>query len=29
VLSDPVLRKRYNEFGEENGIRPDGGFGKY
>ncbi|EIE90489.1 hypothetical protein RO3G_15200 [Rhizopus delemar RA 99-880] len=26
VLSDPVLRKRYNEFGEENGIRPDGGF---
>ncbi|KAI8639250.1 X-domain of DnaJ-containing-domain-containing protein [Parasitella parasitica] len=26
VLSDPALRKRYNEFGEENGIRPDGGF---
>ncbi|KAI9475834.1 MAG: X-domain of DnaJ-containing-domain-containing protein [Benjaminiella poitrasii] len=26
VLSDPTLRKRYNEFGEENGIRPDGGF---
>ncbi|CEP14266.1 hypothetical protein [Parasitella parasitica] len=26
VLSDPVLRKRYNEFGEENGVRPDGGF---
>lgn len=29
VLSDPTLRKRYNEFGEENGVRPDGGFGKY
>ncbi|KAG0177296.1 hypothetical protein DFQ28_006127 [Apophysomyces sp. BC1034] len=28
VLSDPKLRKRYNEFGEENGIKPDGGFGK-
>ncbi|KAF7721441.1 hypothetical protein EC973_004686 [Apophysomyces ossiformis] len=26
VLSDPKLRKRYNEFGEENGIKPDGGF---
>ncbi|KAI8991301.1 X-domain of DnaJ-containing-domain-containing protein [Mycotypha africana] len=26
VLSDPVLRKRYNEYGEENGVRPDGGF---
>ncbi|KAI9244431.1 X-domain of DnaJ-containing-domain-containing protein [Helicostylum pulchrum] len=26
VLSDPALRKRYNEFGEENGVRPDGGF---
>ncbi|RCH82058.1 hypothetical protein CU097_003061 [Rhizopus azygosporus] len=26
VLSDPVLRKRYNEYGEENGIKPDGGF---
>lgn len=28
VLSDPKLRKRYNELGEENGIKPDGGFGK-
>lgn len=27
ILSDPALRKRYNEFGEENGVRPDGGFG--
>ncbi|ORX62592.1 DnaJ-domain-containing protein [Hesseltinella vesiculosa] len=26
VLSDPKLRKRYNEFGEENGVNPDGGF---
>lgn len=26
VLSDPQLRKRYNEYGEENGIKPDGGF---
>ncbi|GAA5813186.1 hypothetical protein MFLAVUS_006660 [Mucor flavus] len=26
VLSDPKLRKRYNEVGEENGVRPDGGF---
>ncbi|KAI9358496.1 X-domain of DnaJ-containing-domain-containing protein [Pilaira anomala] len=26
VLADPKLRKRYNEVGEENGIRPDGGF---
>ncbi|KAI8340829.1 X-domain of DnaJ-containing-domain-containing protein [Chlamydoabsidia padenii] len=26
VLSDPKLRKRYNEFGEENGVKPDGGF---
>lgn len=26
VLSDPVLRKRYNEMGGETGIRPDGGF---
>ncbi|KAI8074011.1 X-domain of DnaJ-containing-domain-containing protein [Gongronella butleri] len=26
VLSDPQLRKRYNEFGEENGVKPDGGF---
>jgi DnaJ-domain-containing protein 1 len=28
ILSDPKLRKRYNEFGEENGVKPDGGFGK-
>ncbi|KAI8084334.1 X-domain of DnaJ-containing-domain-containing protein [Gilbertella persicaria] len=26
ILSDPALRKRYNEFGEANGVRPDGGF---
>ncbi|KAI9276555.1 X-domain of DnaJ-containing-domain-containing protein [Sporodiniella umbellata] len=26
VLSDPKLRKRYNEYGEENGVKPDGGF---
>ncbi|KAL1929415.1 hypothetical protein VTP01DRAFT_1553 [Rhizomucor pusillus] len=26
VLSDPKLRKRYNEYGEQNGIKPDGGF---
>ncbi|KAI8080241.1 X-domain of DnaJ-containing-domain-containing protein [Gilbertella persicaria] len=26
ILSDPKLRKRYNEFGEENGVKPDGGF---
>ncbi|CAO3595096.1 unnamed protein product [Absidia cylindrospora] len=26
ILSDPQLRKRYNEFGEENGVKPDGGF---
>ncbi|KAI7849331.1 X-domain of DnaJ-containing-domain-containing protein [Circinella umbellata] len=26
VLSDPKLRKRYNEIGEENGLKPDGGF---
>ncbi|KAI7871509.1 X-domain of DnaJ-containing-domain-containing protein [Spinellus fusiger] len=26
VLSDPKLRKRYNEFGEENGVKPEGGF---
>ncbi|KAI9258509.1 X-domain of DnaJ-containing-domain-containing protein [Sporodiniella umbellata] len=26
VLSDPILRKRYNEYGGETGIRPDGGF---
>jgi curved DNA-binding protein CbpA len=28
VLSDPELRKSYNELGHENGLRPDGGFGK-
>ncbi|KAI8979906.1 X-domain of DnaJ-containing-domain-containing protein [Pilobolus umbonatus] len=26
ILSDPKLRKRYNEMGEENGVKPDGGF---
>ncbi|KAL0080109.1 X-domain of DnaJ-containing-domain-containing protein [Phycomyces blakesleeanus] len=26
VLSDPKLRKNYNEYGEENGVKPDGGF---
>ncbi|KAI9483042.1 MAG: X-domain of DnaJ-containing-domain-containing protein [Benjaminiella poitrasii] len=26
ILSDPKLRKRYNEVGEENGVKPDGGF---
>ncbi|KAG1470279.1 hypothetical protein G6F56_002774 [Rhizopus delemar] len=26
VLSDPKLRKRYNEYGQENGVKPDGGF---
>ncbi|KAI8886116.1 DnaJ-domain-containing protein [Backusella circina FSU 941] len=26
VLSDPVLRKSYNELGHEKGLRPDGGF---
>ncbi|KAI8991824.1 X-domain of DnaJ-containing-domain-containing protein [Mycotypha africana] len=26
ILSDSKLRKRYNEYGEENGVKPDGGF---
>ncbi|ORX99715.1 DnaJ-domain-containing protein [Basidiobolus meristosporus CBS 931.73] len=26
VLSDPVLRKKYNEFGPQNNIAPEGGF---
>ncbi|RCH92728.1 hypothetical protein CU097_012068 [Rhizopus azygosporus] len=26
ILSDPKLRKRYNEYGQENGVKPDGGF---
>lgn len=26
ILSDPKLRKHYNEYGEENGVKPDGGF---
>ncbi|KAI8876956.1 DnaJ-domain-containing protein [Backusella circina FSU 941] len=26
ILSDPKLRKRYNEMGEETGVKPDGGF---
>ncbi|KAI8644332.1 X-domain of DnaJ-containing-domain-containing protein [Parasitella parasitica] len=26
VLSDPKLRKKYNEYGEDNGVKPDGGF---
>jgi curved DNA-binding protein CbpA len=28
ILSDPKLRKRYNENGAENGVKPEGGFGK-
>ncbi|GAB5589545.1 DnaJ-like protein [Umbelopsis nana] len=26
ILSDPKLRKRYNENGAENGVKPEGGF---
>ncbi|OZJ06248.1 hypothetical protein BZG36_00841 [Bifiguratus adelaidae] len=26
VLADPTLRKHYNEYGMENGLKPDGGF---
>ncbi|KAI7907773.1 X-domain of DnaJ-containing-domain-containing protein [Cokeromyces recurvatus] len=26
ILSDPKLRKRYDEVGEETGVKPDGGF---
>ncbi|ORX92770.1 DnaJ-domain-containing protein [Basidiobolus meristosporus CBS 931.73] len=26
ILSDPVLRKKYNEYGPQNNIAPDGGF---
>src|SRR6202007_1298344 len=28
TLSDPKLRKRYNENGAENGVKPEGGFGR-
>lgn len=27
-MSDPKLRKRYNENGAENGVKPEGGFGR-